>query len=458
MLGLWDHQARAAGMVRDAFAASPRKRVLLVIPTGGGKTRVAVSAVLAAVAGGWPVLWNAHRVELVEQAHARMIADGLPADLIGVITDGRPSTNPHAPVQVASVQTVARMAHPPTARLIIDDEAHHDAALTYRSIHAACPDAWVLGLTATPERGDGVGLGAVFDQIVAPTSIGELIERGHLVPTETYGPSEPTRELAMDPVAAYGKHCPGERMAAFFATVPEAMDYAARFTAAGSPAACVHGELAVVKRREILAQWRAGTIRIVTNVYVLVEGYDDPTLPNVMIARACTAGALQQMVGRGRRASPGKTHCKLIDLRGQVHVHGLPDDDVVYSLDGRAIRRGEALIALRTCEECGAIYKTQAICPRCGAVHEVEQRVQTVRPRDVDRVHRVLSSTEKSDLWRRIVLDAHARGYKPGFAFHKFRSIAKHDPLPGYGTFDAVVRAERVRAERARTASKGRAA
>ena len=447
---LWDHQREAARGVAAAWSKSSRKTVLLVLPTGAGKTRTGAHAALNAVAHGLCVLWLAHRDELLTQALDRLTADGVPVACVGLIRAGRPSTNPAAPVQVASVQTLRawdRAARPfAGARvLIVVDEAHHATAETYRSIAEGYPGAYTLGLTATPERSDGVGLGAVFDQLVAPVSVPALIERGLLVPTDVVGPAKYSKELAYDPIEAWKRWAGDRQTVAFCSSVPEARDLARAFNAAGVPAGCVDGETGSDERARVLRAHRAGELRVVTNVFVLTEGYDDPALEVVLLARSCSAGGYQQMVGRVRRrgARPEK-RALLIDLRGVVHVHGMPDEASVYSLDGAGIRRAAQLDAIRTCDACGAISKLQAICPRCGEEHRAKTREQSVRAQEMGRVARVATREEKLATWERMVLAAASRGYKLGSAAHKFKAVFGHWPDRSYPTAEQVVRQRRA--------------
>jgi superfamily II DNA or RNA helicase len=114
----------------------------------------------------------------------------------------------------------------------------------------------------------------------------------------------------------------------------------------------------------------AGEVRALVGVGVLIEGFDLPAVDTVILARAFSVtGAFLQAIGRGLRTSVGtqKERCTVLDLRGSVHLHGLPDEDRVWSLHGAASRRTEPLAALRRCAECFAIFRPAASCPRCGA-------------------------------------------------------------------------------------------
>jgi superfamily II DNA or RNA helicase len=168
------------------------RSILLVAPTGSGKTVIA-SAIIAVAARR--VLVVAHRREIVNQTSDKLTARGVPH---GIIQAGdEKKLRPMAAVQVASIQTLhARAIRSssmlmPLADLLIIDEAHHACAMTYQKVIEAYPNAIVLGLTATPCRGDGRGLGGIFKTMIECPQVPDLIEQGYLVKSRVYAPVDP---------------------------------------------------------------------------------------------------------------------------------------------------------------------------------------------------------------------------------------------------------------------------
>ncbi len=356
------YQERAVADLRRAYAQGAKSPVL-VMPTGSGKTPTAAEIVRLSLERKRSVLFVAGRVELLDQC-VRNLADAGIRD-VRVIQAERDSAP--AQVTVASVPTLAAARwrdNPPPADLLILDECQHGKARTWFDFATRYPLR--LGLTATPERGDGSPMGDLFDAIVVGSTVSELTQLGYLVPARVYAPSQilDTRTIAMEPADAYTKHCPGTRCVVFAATVKHAATLAAEFRARGIHAEHVAGTMR--DRPAVIARHAAGEFPVLVNVSLVVEGYDDPKIASVIFARRFTyAGGYLQAIGRALRPAEGKSMAIVVDLCGSALVHGTPDADRVYSLDGKAIS-GVDRKSLRQCSSCGGVCVAgPPRCPYC---------------------------------------------------------------------------------------------
>jgi len=415
------YQQTAIDSVREAYA-SGAKRVVLVLPTGAGKTVIGRAAAEKHIAKGGGVLWLAHRRELVDQAAAEMPGK------FGLILAGRPRSD--GPVQIATIQTIVSRECRPPATMLVLDEAHHVAANTWRDVVSKYPNAHVLGLTATPERGDGQPLGDIFDRLVTGPAVRELVTLGHLVEPEVIAPDKTSTTLAMLPVKAWQTYADGRQGLVFAKTVEQSRRIADELTDAGFAAEHVDAETPTPERELAISKFRAGDVRALCSVYVFTEGFD--TLASVcMIARGCQhASTYLQMIGRIMRPSRDK-RATVIDLMGSVHRHGLPADERTYSLDGRAISRLKAL-PLWQCRACGYVLRERPDeCPRCGEVAPLIAP-PAVKEQRLDRVLRPGASRgEKQAALERLMNVARERGYNLGWAQHKFRATFGHWPERG---------------------------
>lgn len=429
------YQQRAIESARRMFAGGCR-RILLVAPTGSGKTAVGSQLALNHVSKGGSVLWLAHRAELVEQAAASLNGLGLVVGVIGASVEG--DERPDAPVQVAMLQTL--MARPevrPVASLLICDEAHHLAAPEWSAVVAHYDDRPRIGLTATPERGDGRGLRGVFDGIVPVASIRELTDGGFLVPCEVLAPAKLLKrnELAQSIPDAFRAYCCGRKTIVFCSSVAAAHDAVSDLRGIGVRAAAVLGETETDERREAIAAFRAGSLDALANVFCLTEGFDAPETSAAIIARGCgSAGMFLQIVGRILRPAMGKLSAVLVDLRGVVHQHGDPDAQRVYSLDGAGISVADGV---RFCEVCGRAFESasEPPCGQCGWSPAVGQTVEEIVTLDI-ALERYASKRAEGDDARartlfRWIREGESKRYKQGWAFTKYKAVYSEAPSLG---------------------------
>ncbi len=385
MIALRPYQLDAIERVRQAYRNGARA-VVLQMPTGAGKTATAAEAIRASVSMGYRVVFAAHLSELIEDTSARLTAAEVPH---GIVQSDRPA-NPGAPVQVCSLATLHRRELAPPADLVIVDECRHAMAASIRTVLDRYQGADLLGLDATPQRGDGQPLGDVWDALVCGPTVRELTQGGYLVPCQVVSPPTPEdKGIAMDPVDAWERWAGMERAIVFAASVEHAQELAKAFRAWGTGAECIVGETPRRAREGIRRRLEDGTTTVLTGVGVFLEGFDAPCVSCVILARPFSVtGALLQAIGRGLRPWQGwKERCTVLDLCGSVLLHGLPDEDRVWSLDGRAVRRTETMPALRRCPECLAVFRPAKTCPRCGAY--IVSGSSTKVPRNLRRDERM---------------------------------------------------------------------
>ena len=426
-------QLRALESCR-AQVRSGKKAIVLVSPTGSGKTVMGAMAVASHVVRGGRVAWLAHRSELVDQAVSTLERFGL---LVGA--RGRNGT---APVQVCMRQTIASRGTAPDATMVVSDECHHDGdhvgwSDTIRTYLGA--GAFVLGLTATPERGDGAALEA-YEAIVVGAQIRELQELGLLVPLRIRSPSKPlgSRYIAQKPVDAYLSAARGRSAVVFAPHLKAADDYCAEFRSLGVSAKVVSGDTPQAERDATLRLFANGTLPVVVNVNVLTEGFDAPRCSCVIVARGCgSQGLWIQMVGRALRPARDKVDALLLDLRGLTHIHGRPDADREYSLDGEGIQlAGGNPVLARMCKVCGAPLGDSLTCLECGKEHEqVTPKATGEALTDWREVIRADAPDKRAERLARWMRAGKAKGHKPQAVMFKYKAVYGHWP-------DAIVRAK----------------
>ena len=323
-----------------------RLRTLLVLPTGTGKTIVFASVAADQVRAGDRVLILAHRGELLEQAADKLQRS---TGLVSAVEKAESTClNSWFRVVVGSVQTLQR-----SARLerfprdyfgtIIIDEAHHAITDGYRRILDYFGDAKVLGVTATPDRGDMRNLGEVFDSLAFEYKLTDAIKEGYLcrilaqtVPLQLdissvtlSGGDYAVADLgtALDPyleqiAAEMARRCKSRKTVVFLPLIRTSQKFRDLLNAHGFRAAEVNGQSE--DRREVLADFDAGKYNVLCNSMLLTEGWDCPSVDCVVILRPTKVRSLySQMVGRGTRLAPGKTDLLLLDFLWMTDRHEL---------------------------------------------------------------------------------------------------------------------------------------
>jgi superfamily II DNA or RNA helicase len=326
----------------------------------------------------------------------------------GMIASGKRVSK--LPAQVASVQTLVRRTdrYDPPA-LIIIDEAHRAAASTYLRILEAYPNALVIGLTATPQRTDGKGLGDIFQHIVQGPSIRQLIDAGYLCDYEILAPpsqvdtsniktqlgdynkaqlqaevDKPT--ITGDAVSHYIKHATGKRCVVMCVSLKHADHVAEQYRNNGVAAEVIDGRKTDPEREAILKRFETGQTKLLCNVQLMIEGVDIPAIQVVQWLRPTQSLIVwMQGNGRGLRPAQGKDRLLILDHVGNWTRHGLPDEDREWSLESTKRKKRktdeEPDVLIQQCKECFHVLKPGVdACPRCGApvVRKVRAEIQVV--------------------------------------------------------------------------------
>ena len=387
MFNLRSYQTDLISRIAADFS-SGIQRVCAVAPCGAGKTVLVNKRVLFLV----------HRRELIDQSDRTFTAMNIRH---GIISAGVPADY-ESSVQIGSVQTVARrLSRIPSPDFIIIDEAHHATAGTWKKIMEAFPQAMTLGVTATPARLDGKGLGDIFQSLVMGPSVDELIQWGNLSKYNYYAPpskadiksvriqfgdyvkSELERAvdddaLVGDIVANYQKLADGRQTVCYCVSRKHSEHTAAKFRAAGISAAHVDGETHKAERDRIISDFRRKKLRVLCNVDLLGEGFDVPGMEAVILARPTASLTLfiQQSM-RPLRPDPDNPSkvAVIIDHVGNCFRHGLPNALQEWTLDSKPKKKRIREISMHQCPKCYQVWMTaQRTCPYCGYVPPVAER------------------------------------------------------------------------------------
>ena len=431
MIKLRAYQEEMLEAARGSYRAG-HKRPCLVAPCGAGKTVIVAEMARLSTARGNHVLFLAHRRELIEQTERTFKRAGVDMTLC----------------TVGMVQTVCRHLSditPPD--LIIVDENHHAKAASYRKVLDAFPQAKVIGVTATPVRLDGSGLGDVNDDLVQGVSAKWLIDHGFLAPYKYYAPTVADlsgvkisrgefdakqaegiliqRAIFGDVIAYYRKLADGCKAICYCTTLEHSRQTAAAFTAAGIPAAHIDGDTGNDERARIVQAFRDGEVQVLCNVDLISEGFDVPDCSCAILLRPTHSLTLYiQQSMRCMRYMPGKT-AVIIDHVGNYARHGMPDDDRVWRLDATKKKRGQQknTVFVKQCVECYAVMPSTATeCPECGYVFPQPSRsIEEIKEARLEEVKGfTLNLITPADCRSYEELRAYGKnkGYKPGWAYH----------------------------------------
>lgn len=446
------------------------RRILVQSPTGSGKSIFFSRIIKGAFKKNKNVLFIVHRRELVKQAAGHMKIEEVP---YGIIMSGS-AASIFADVQLASIDTLRARAmgeraqiDMPDADIVIIDESHHCGSKTYERIFDHYSDALIIGVTATPVRGDGKGLGNYFDDLVLGPTVRHLMDLGYLAEASYMVPNIPDLDdvperggdwvegklaevmndakLIGNIVDHWHSYAENKQTIVFGVNVAHSRAIMENFSLAGVSAAHIDGKTPTKERDFILEQYIAGKYKILSNCQVFTEGTDMPDVGAIVLARPTKSlGLYMQMAGRGLRPKWDGSDCLIMDHTGNVLRHGKVDEEHDWSLDSTTkVQDRDAVIRADkeagqekefVCASCGNVFKRQHVCPKCGTpLEEAVKDVGTMRgelvplPKTKEKKEKY-SVDQKQQWYSMFLMHAGVKSYNEGWAFHKYKDKFKEAP------------------------------
>jgi len=434
------HQTKALDLIRQS-AGQGNRRIVCQMPTGAGKTLTASHLIRSALGKGNATIFTAPAVSLIDQTVAAFEAEGLRD--IGVMQASHPRTDPRAALQVASVQTLARREIP-RASLVIVDECHQRARVIEDLLRER-PDVHFIGLTATP---GAKGMGLLWQDLVVPVTIGELIDAGYLSQFTAYAPDVPDmssvkvvagdfhegqaaqvmegKALMASVVETWLQRGENRPTLLFGMSCAHAKALHEQFQRAGVASAYVDAYTDTVERQIIERRFRSGEIRVACSVRTLTTGVDWPVSCIIDAAPTQSLMLHVQKIGRGLRVNPGTEDLLILDHAGNSLRNGLVTDIHWQGLDatpkGEAAPKEKRDKLPKPCSQCETLH-TGATCPSCGHERKPVANVETVEGElvEITPVKVKADKGEKQRFYGMALWMAAKRGYKRGWAANLYR-------------------------------------
>ena len=446
------HQELAIEMLRDSLRSGHR-RPMLAAPCSFGKTITAAAILKSAVDKGKTGIFICDRIKLVRQTLEAFGNHGID---FGVMQGNHELTNPNAQIQIASIQTLSRRKSIPDFDFAVVDEAHtHYKYMTQiMDTYNAVP---FVGLSATPYS---KGLGKYYDDLIVPATPRELLEQGYLCPVDYYGgrqvalegvktralstggmdydpeslskATEEDDKLSGDIVRNWIKHASGRQTIAFSPSIKHSKSMVLEFQAAGITAEHIDGYMDDEMRQELYEAHDAGEFMILSCSRLLNVGYDAPQV-SCLIDAFPTRSIISfvQRAGRIMRTSTGKENAVYLDHAGNIsRMGGFPEDFVPETLDSgekkfneRNQAKEKKVAKVKSCPQC---YR-QMVGIRCSCGYEISitERLETDGS-ELERLSKIANKTysleRKSEWFGELLYYAQTRGYREGWAKHKYRS------------------------------------
>ena len=438
---LRDYQIKAINDVHSAWAHG-FKRPCVVMPCGAGKSITVADMAKRTTDNKKRVLFLVHRQELCEQIYNTFLSYGVDMTLC----------------EIGMVQTISRrLDRMLTPSLIITDENHHCLAASYRKIYDHWSNVCCIGVTATPIRLNGSGLGEVNDCLIIGPTVRELIERNCLSDFDYYAP--PVADLSglktkrtgdFDPdeiekalnkpqiygdvIEYYHELAEGRQAVCYCATISHSKAMAAEFRSKGISAEHIDGDTPKAERKEIIRKFRDGELTILCNVDLISEGFDVPDCSAVILMRPTKSLTLYiQQAMRCMRYKPGK-RAVIIDHVGNVHRFGLPDQNIEWSLSPKRSpkktdkSKTDEDFNIVQCPKCFFTHQPAEACPKCGYVYPVKEE-RSLKESKEARLERITETvrhyTQPKECRNHEELVAYAKnkGYKPGWVYYAAKEL-----------------------------------
>jgi superfamily II DNA or RNA helicase len=469
MKTLYGYQTEAIDRVRQSIAEK-RKRIILQLPTGAGKTIIASEIIRRGYERGKRWIFTCPAIELIDQTVAKFAAHGIYD--VGVIQADHPMTDYSKPIQVASVQTLARRSIPKVDGVIID-EAHR----MYRStIDWMGQDEWshipFIGLTATPWA---TGMGRIWDHLIIGSTTAQMIEQGYLSKFRVFAPSHPdltgvktvrgdydetqlskvmsNKSLVADVVTTWVEKAEHRPTLVFAVDRAHARALCDQFQASGVKCGYVDGTTPKLEREQVRKNFERGEFEVVCNVGVLTTGVDWD-VRCIVLARPTRSEMLYvQMIGRGLRTANGKDDCLILDHSDTTLRLGFVTDIHHDRLSQGKIEHAKIKTLEpqkpRECFACHAVMpKAAMICPECKTAikigkgsrdHNVDtlpgELVELESRRSKKKESRFHTMADKARFYSELKAFQLERGYRDSWSSNKYRDkfgVWPNDPSVRY--------------------------
>lgn len=457
-INLRPYQLALKNKAREAFKNN--KRVILLAPCGSGKTVIASSIMQDAIKKGNKVWFIVHRSELMKQANDTLERYGIPKKNI----------------EVYMVQSLAhkldKIKEEPN--LIIVDECQHSSSSTYRKIINQYPNAYILGLSATPTRLTGKPLGDIYETIISEVTAKQLIEMKYLADYSYYAPElnidfnnikikagdydteDVNRAMSKakiygDIIKTYKKLANNKKTILYCASIEYSKKMEKLFSENGYKIKHFDGTTPEKERQQIVEDFRNNKIQMLTNVDLIGEGFDVPDCECVLLLRPTQSLNLFIQSSTRCLRKNGDKKAIIIDYVNNIQKHGLPTMDRQWSLDKKIKEydneNDDGTLRIRVCKECFSTFEGGNVCPYCGAEYELTaieiENIKEVQLKKVeeerelkrqqylssvaDRVQ-YYESVEECTTWAELTEFAKMKGYKPGFAYVMAKKIGVFVP------------------------------